>query len=124
MLRNRDTQRVNRGNKAIQASLLSKLNNEIIKKLSVIPVPSSHDNEKIQLLNLANRTNDMLLQRFNRSQTSINKATCEKYASVQHGLICRAIRYNEDITQVTGLSSYIIDDEIIAAYDELSNFSS
>lgn len=123
MLQNRDTQRVNRGNKAIQASLVSQLNVEVLKHLEKLPMSDSVKYTKTKLVNLASKTNAMLLERFNKSQTSINKTTCEKYASVQHSLISRAIRYNEDLTQVSGLSSYVIDEDIVSTYNELKTLS-
>ena len=122
MLRSRDVQRRNKANKAVQACLLSKLASDSIKLLRTRSTFNSSDNANcLSLLQVAEDTNVMMIDYFCKSQSSINKATCKKYARSQHSLILRAMKNNEPISSISGISEYIIDDNITRAYRDYHN---
>ena len=122
MLRNRDTQRRNKANKAVQACLLSKLASDSIKMLRNNSAYSP-DRKSLALLSVAETTNKMMTEYFCNSQSSINKMTCEKYANSQHSMIIRALKNNEPLNSVTGISEYVIDEAIIKAYQDFTKLS-
>ena len=125
MLRNRDVQRRNKANKAVQACLLSKLATDSIKLLKTKTNFNNADNENcLNLLELAEETNVMMIDYFCKSQSSINKATCDKYARSQHSLILSAMRNNEPISNVPGISKYVVDENILQAYRDFNNLQS
>ena len=109
-------------NKAVQACLLSKLACDSIKLLKTKTTFNNTDNENcLNLLQVAEDTNVMMIDYFFKSQSSINKLTCEKYARSQHSLILRAMKHNEPISTIPGISKYVIDDNILQAYCDFHN---
>ena len=119
MLGNRDTQRVNKANKAIQACLLGKINNETFDHIQKgFPNASSICSSK--LIELAKNSNEKMIHNFCLSQESISKAGCERYASTQHNLITNAFRNKEDVNAVGSISQHIVDKDLLEVYSNLS----
>lgn len=123
MIRNRDTQRVNKANKAIQACLYSRIGRDTIKLLISTGENDLPDTRSSQLLQLAQNANQMLHDNFCKTQTSLSKKTCDNYADKQHSIILRAIKNNENIRDVEGISKHILDEDLIKLYAEFRRLS-
>ena len=129
MLGNRDILRTNKANRAIQASIfanigkdsltaLKKVNNAVSSNLSSVePILTT----KNKLVDIASVCNEKMLELFNDSQESLGKYATKYYATEQHGRMTNAVRNKEDIENISEISSYIYNDEIIKMYRDLDS---
>ena len=122
-MNNRDTQRHNKANKAVQAYLYGKITHDIVSTIKskncVSDEPlNTKDEVTDKLLGLVLQSNDKMTNYFGESQSDLNKQICAKYADGQHSKISRAITNNEDIFRVDGVSPYVVSNELLSIYEE------
>ena len=121
MSSNRDSQRNNKANKAVQAYLFGKLTHDIVESIRDTRITNDNDstqsNIKDELLQLVLKTNEKMTNYFGESQSHLNKLICAKYADGQHSKISIAIANNEDmIFSVKGISPYAVTNKLLELY--------
>ena len=124
MLNNRDLQRTNKANKAVKACLFGKITKDTLTCIQANNSQNTqHENSTIEsLLNIADSSNDQMINHFCISANSISKESCLAYARGQHSLILGAMRNKETIKSVKSISPYVIDEELITLYDSFHRF--
>ena len=120
MLNNRDSCRVNKANKAIQACLLGKIH---IDTLSHLQRTNNGEYEK-DMLDFAIRNCEKMTEHFCSSQESISTTSCMQYARNQHRLISKAVKNKEDINNIMSISKYVVDSSLLKVYDQFNKMTS
>ena len=123
MLRNRDINRKNRANLAVQACLYSKINTSSLTKLEkMLNCPNSINSESAKkLIEIAQSSNKSMVDCFTRSQNEISKNTCINYANEQFGLFSRGVTNGEQISDNDNFSKHIITGDIVDMYMKMDN---
>lgn len=123
MLKNRDTSRTNKANKAVRACLFGKLTNDTLNHIRTQNQNSISDATE-SMLQVAESTNLRMMDHFCKSSDSISKDTCITYANDQHNLIVAAMKNKEDVAKVKCISPYIVDEKLLECYQNLHDLSS
>ena len=117
----KDFRRHNKANAAVQGTIFGHINLSCIQKIKSIVI----DNDKVSILDdeskktiynaidTALASNEEMVNKFVSSQTAICSRTCVNFAQQQYNLIKNASFFNENINNIPGISSYIINDSII-----------
>ena len=125
MLKNRDTQRINRANKAVRACLFGKISRDTLHALHRRSPTTDNrtNNQVIQLLDIAKNANEKMIENFCISQENVSKDLCDKYATVQHNLIMNAMSNKEDLDSVKSISRFVLDEDRRNMYNQLYNLT-
>ena len=117
MLKNRDSARTNKANKAVRACLYGKIANDTLECIRKTGDAAMHSSSA-SLLAVAEKSNQIMIDHFCKSTDNLNKEICYNYASNQHNLILAAMKNNENISEVKCISPYIIDNSLLELYEK------
>ena len=123
MLRHRDTKRKNRANLAVQGCLYSKLNLSSLEKLKTMVTSNEVINveEASKLIDIAEKTNLSMVDKFTTSQAQICKYMCMRYASEQYSSVQNAHQNGEDLQDNDAVSKHIVSKEIVDVFKQLQS---
>ena len=118
MIRNRDINRKNRANLAVQACLYSKLNTSSLTKLKeVLTVENSSNPDAVnRLISVAEATSKSMVDLFTSSQNEISKRACLSYANEQFSQIRNGYANGESMESNESVSKHIVTPEILQMY--------
>ena len=127
--RNRDQQRCNNDNSAVQGCVYSDLNNKCIDVLMQDVREESPDKKLskqqiINILKVAKTSNKNSRELLVKSQTSISNRVCSDYATEQFNQIHSMTKFNESIHEVNSISEFIVKDSMVNLTKELVGASS
>ena len=127
--RNRDQQRCNNDNSAVQGCVYSDLNNKCIDVLMQDVREESPDKKLskqqiINILKVAKTSNKNSRELLVKSQTSISNRVCSDYATEQFNQMHSMTKNNESIHEVNSISEFIVKDSMVNLTKELVGASS
>ena len=115
---NRDIQRTNNANKAVQGCLYSNINTNCIDKL-LANEKNKNTEEKmsstqiVDILKVAKDSNIASKRLFMQSQNSVSKTNCTNYAAIQFRQLSRMVENGEDTDSVKSISKSVVDKHMI-----------
>ena len=113
----RDVVCKNKANAAVQGCIYADLNHSCIdtlKKNATNKLPEKMSDEQVlKLLDIAHDSNQKAKHFLLNSQSSISKRHCSNYATSQFKQLQAMAKNNEDINNVSTISPYIVDDNMI-----------
>ena len=120
-----DYRHVNKSIITVRANILSLINingiNIIQNKLKRQKTDQS-TNDANKILDLCVDCGTKAIDFLNKSQSSITKRAVERYASHQHGMINNAFAFDEEHSQIEGISPNIVTPAIMDNYKKLNDF--
>lgn len=115
---NRDIQRSNNANKAVQGCLYADINTNCIDKL-LANEKNKNTEEKmsstqvVDMLKIAKDSNIASKRLFVQSQNSVAKRNCTTYASIQFRQLNRMVENGENTDIVKSISKSVVDKHMI-----------
>ena len=115
--KNRDAKRENKANAAVRGCVYADINHNCIdtlrKNISNQRQEKLNKHQIMKLLDVAYESSNKAKRLLLDSQSSISKRHCARYASSQFNQLKQMSKNNEDISNVSSVSSFIVNDDMI-----------